>query len=286
MTTVLEDTALYGPWHHYMNTTRHHLIFKPISRHTLVFRSSSNPNIYVSPWTGSSGTLFNDSITQTSALTVLLAAIQLVDVQSSSNSSVIPTSSGGRSLPSQSSPTPSVNPEKSSGPASSAKDLAGIIAGSLIGGMVLLTTLIMVTLFLRKLHHQRSHNPSVVDGSSLMVMPFTATQSMASSGILGEQHQRTQVKSARFRVPGVAMGEEPSLRATDNGSVRISRMNVLTEPMASPRTQVASPENPLHGNRREHTLLEELLRSINDWMSWNRWNAEEMPPGYHEGYTM
>ncbi|SJL17354.1 uncharacterized protein ARMOST_20904 [Armillaria ostoyae] len=251
--------------------------------------SLSESYIYGSPWTKSTATLF-DSVTQTSALTVLLGAIQL-DGQSSSNlgdnptSRVIPTSSVGTSLPPQSSTSSGVNPDNSSRSASSTqKNSAGIIAGGVVGGIALLAVLTMGALFLRKLHHQRRDNPSVVDASSSMVTPFMATQNMASSGILGEQHRRNRVKSARF--PGVAMGREPSSRAADNGSVGIPGANVRTEPTASPGNQVGSTDNPPAGGRREHTLLEELLRSLNDRISRDRWNTEELPPDYHEGQAM
>ncbi|PBK86117.1 hypothetical protein ARMGADRAFT_1128186 [Armillaria gallica] len=181
-------------------------------------RSLSNPNIYGSPWTGSSSTLFN-SITQTLALTVFLGAIQLVDGQSSSSSSVIPassvgtsllpqrspnssvisTSSGSISLPPQSSPTSSVNPDNSSGPASSAKkDLARIIAATLPEKQ----------------------------------QPFSGGWEFFNGNTI---HSYT--KHGLFRDIRGAASEDP----------------------ASPRTQIASPENPLPGNRREHTLLEELL---------------------------
>ncbi|KAK0433862.1 hypothetical protein EV421DRAFT_1993872 [Armillaria borealis] len=273
--------------------------------------SSSDSGIYESPWTGSSGTLFN-SAAQTSALTVLLSAIQLVDEppssnltdgnpastvtptssagtslppQPSRNSSVIPTSSVGTPLAPQSPPTSSVNPVSSSGSASSAqKGSAGIIVGSVFGGITLFAALIVGALFLRKLHRQRSTNPSVVDASSAMITPFMATQNIASPGILGEQYRRNRVKSARF--PGVAMGGEPPSRAADNGSVGIPRVNVRTEPTTAPGNQVGSTDNPPAGGRREYTLLEELLRSLNDLISRDRWNAEELPPDYHEGQAM
>ncbi|PBK61073.1 hypothetical protein ARMSODRAFT_1065498 [Armillaria solidipes] len=251
--------------------------------------SLSESYIYGSPWTKSTATLF-DSVTQTSALTVLLGAIQL-DGQSSSNlddnptSSVIPTSSVGTSLPPQSSTSSGANPDNSSRSASSTqKNSAGIIAGGVVGGIALLAVLTVGALFLRKLHHQRSDNPSVADASSSMVTPFMAMENMASSGILGEQHRRNRVKSARF--PGVAMGREPSSRAADNGSVGIPGANVRTEPTASPGNQVGSTDNPPAGGRREYTLLEELLRSLNDRISRDRWNAEELPPDYHEGQAM
>ncbi|PBK61076.1 hypothetical protein ARMSODRAFT_1089927 [Armillaria solidipes] len=238
-------------------------------------RSSNASAIYGLAWTGPPGTSF-DGVLQLSALTVLLGAIQLVDGPSSNSSasSVIPTSSVSVSPP----------PQSSSGSAvasSAKKDSARIIAGSVVGGIVLLAALIVGTLFLRKLRRQRNDSPLVVDGSSPMLIPFTTTQNMASSGILAEQHRRNQVKSARF--PGVAMGGEPSSSGdADNGSVGMVR----TEPTASPRNQAASPENSPPGDRREHTLLEELLRSLNDRMSRDRWNAEELPPDYHEGQAM
>ncbi len=56
--------------------------------------------------------------------------------------------------------------------------------------------------------------------------------------------------------------------------------------MASPGNHVASPENPPPGDRREHTLIEELLRTLNAWISQDRRNLEDLPPDYHEGYTM
>ncbi|PBK86085.1 hypothetical protein ARMGADRAFT_999255 [Armillaria gallica] len=235
-------------------------------------RSSSENDIYGSPWTGTTSTSF-DGDTQTMALTSLLSAIQLAE---NPGSSTIPTSSTTVSLPPQLTSTlPAV--------ASSAKkNSAGIIAGSVVGGIVLLAALIFGTLFLRKLHRQRNDGTLVVNGRSPLLTPFTTTQNMASSGILREQHRRNQAKSARF--PGVAMGGEPSsLGAADNGSTGIAGLNIRAELMASPGTQVASPENPPPDDRREHTLMEELLRSLNTRMSRNRWNAEELPPDYHEG---
>ncbi len=66
------------------------------------------------------------------------------------------------------------------------------------------------------------------------------------------------------------MGGEPSsLGATDDGPVGIAGVNIRAEPMASPGTQVVSPENPPPDNRREHTLMEELLRSLNTRISRN-----------------
>ncbi|PBK86121.1 hypothetical protein ARMGADRAFT_1017579 [Armillaria gallica] len=237
-------------------------------------RSSNTSAIYGLPWTGPPGTSF-EGLSQLSALTVLLGAIQIGDGLSL-NSGVIPTSTMSVSLPPQ---LTSTRPAVTS---SAKKDSAGIIAGSVIGGIVLLSALTVGTLFLRKLRRRRSNGPLVVDGSSSMLTPFTTTQNIASSGILGEQHRRNQVKSARF--PGVAMEGEPSSSgAADNGSVGIVGANVPTEPMASPGAQVASPENPPPGDRREQTLMEELLRTLNYRISRDRWNAEEMPPGYHEG---
>ncbi len=146
---------------------------------------------------------------------------------------------------------------------------------------MLLAALIFGSLFLRKLHCQRNNSTLVVNGRSPLLTPFTTTQNMASSGISREQHWRDQEKPARF--PGVAMGGEPSsLGAADTGSVGIVGANVRTEPMDAPGAQVASPENP-PPDRREHTLIEELLRTLNYRISRDGWNAEEMPPGYHEG---
>ncbi len=188
-------------------------------------------------------------------------------------SNAIPTSSVSASLP----------PQSSSGSASSAKkDSAGIIAGSVIGGIGLLAALIAGALFLRKLHHQRNNSPFIVDGSSPMLTPFTTTQNMAFSGISGDQHWRNQVKRARF--PGVAMGEEPSPSgAAVDRSVGMVRVNVQTEPTTSPENHVAVTNNPPPGGRGEYSIMEELLRSSNDQMLRERWNAEDMPPDYHEG---
>ncbi|KAK0216403.1 hypothetical protein IW262DRAFT_215243 [Armillaria fumosa] len=206
-------------------------------------RSSSVSNIYGSPWTGPAGTSF-DGVAQTLALTVLISAIQLVDN---------PTSSASESLSTQSS-TQSVSSAK--------KEFAGIIAGSVVGGITLVAALIVGAIFLCKLHRRRNGTPLVVDGSLPMLTPFTA-QYMSSPGILGEQHPRNQAKSARFSA--VAAGRDPSpLGAPENGN------------------HVASTDNPPPGGRREHTLMKELLRSLNEWMSRDRWNAEEMPPGYHD----
>ncbi len=206
------------------------------------------------------------------ALISLLSAIQLAE---NPGSSTIPTSSTTVSLPPQLTSTlPAV--------ASSAKkNSAGIIAGSVVGGIVLLAALISGTLFLRKRHRQRNDSTLVVNGRSPLLTPFTTTQNMAYSGILREQHRRNQAKCARF--PGVAMGGEPSLEAAGNGSTGIAGVNIRAELMASPGTQVASPENPPPDDRREHTLMEELLRSLNTRISRDRWNAEELPPDYHEG---
>ncbi|KAK0189338.1 hypothetical protein F5146DRAFT_1199177 [Armillaria mellea] len=253
--------------------------------------TSSKSNIYGLSWTGPPSTSF-DGVNQTSALTVLLSAILLdeqpsFDSSDNSTSSAIPTSSVGTSLLPQPSMTSSVNPDNPIRSASSAqKNSAGIIAGSVIGRMALLAGLIIVGLFFRKLHRQRSDVTSVVDASSLRVTPFPMTQNMASSGILGEQHRRNRLKPARF--PEAAIGREPSsLRAADNGLVGIPRVNVRTEPAASPGTQDAlSPENPPPGDGRGRILLEELLRSLNARISPDRWNAEEVPPDYHEGYAM
>ncbi len=204
---------------------------------------------------------------------MLLSAIQLADNPATST---IPTSSV----------TASLQPEPSSGSASSAKkDFAGIIAGSVIGGIVLVAALITGALFLCKRHRQRNDSPLGVDGCSPMLTPFTTVENMASSGILGEQHWRNQEKPARFS--GVAMEGEPSSSgAADNGSAGIVGANVPTEPMASSGAQVSTPENPPPGDRREHTLMEELLRTLNYRISRDRWNAEEMPPGYHDGQAM
>ncbi|KAK0237333.1 hypothetical protein EDD85DRAFT_1024011 [Armillaria nabsnona] len=237
--------------------------------------SSSDNDIYGLPWTAPGGTSF-DGVYQTSALTVLLSAIQLVDDQSSPTSSDNPTSSVN--------PAASVNPDNSGGSASMAKkDLAGIIAGSVVGGVVLLAALMVGTIFLRKRHRQRNDSSAlVVDGSSRTPTPtpFTTTQNMASSGISGEQDRKNQANS---RFPWVATGDDPSfLGAADNGSVGIVGANVRTEPMASPGAQVTSPENP-PPDRGEHTLMEELLRTLNYRISRDRWNGEELPPNYHEG---
>ncbi|PBK86111.1 hypothetical protein ARMGADRAFT_1066722 [Armillaria gallica] len=215
-------------------------------------RTSRKSTIYGLSWTGPPGTSFN-STHQTAALTALLSAIQLPD-----------------------------NPVTSETASSAKKDFAGIIAGSVVGGIAFVTALIAGALFLCKRHHQRSDSPLVADGNSPMLTPFTTTQNMAFSGISGEQHWRNQEKPARF--PVVAMeGEPSSSRAADNGSVGAVGVNVRTEPMTSPGNQVAGPENPPPGDRREHTLIEELLRSLNTRISRDRWNADELPPDYHEG---
>ncbi|KAK0421766.1 hypothetical protein EV421DRAFT_1915389 [Armillaria borealis] len=203
------------------------------------------------------------------ALTMLISAIQLADNPASSD---IPTSSASASL----------SPQSSTGSVSSSKVFAGIIAGSVVCGLTLLAALIVGALFLCKRHRQRNDSPLVVDGSSPMLTPFTTTQNMTSSGILGEQHLRNQVKSARF--PAVAMRREPSPSgAAEIGSSGIVGVDVQTEPTTAPGNQVGITDNPSPGSRREYTLMEELLRSLNDRMSRDRWNAEEMPPGYYEG---
>ncbi len=174
------------------------------------------------------------------------------------------------------------NPVTSETASSAKKDFDGIIAGSVVGGIAFVAALIAGALFLCKRHRQRSDSPLVADGNSPMLTPFTTTQNMAFSGISGEQHWRNQEKLARF--PVVAMEGEPSSSgAADNGSVGVVGVNVRTEPTTSPGNQVAGPENPPPGDRREHTLMEELLRSLNTRISRNRWNAEELPPDYHEG---
>ncbi len=204
------------------------------------------------------------------ALTSLLSAIQLAENPASST---IPTSSVTVS------PPPSTLPAVAS---SAKKDLARIIAGSIVGGIVLLAALIFGTLFLRKLHRQRNDSTLTVNGCLPLLTLFTTTQNMASSGILREQHQRNQMKSARFS--GIVMGGEcSSSGAANNRLVGVAGVNIWAEPMASPGTQVASPENPPPDDRREHTLMEELLRSLNTQISRDRWNGEELPPDYHEG---
>ncbi len=211
---------------------------------------------------------------------MLLGAIQIGDGLSlnSSASSVIATSTMSVS------PPPQLTSTRPAVASSAKKDSAGIIAGSVIGGIVLLAALIVGTLFLRKLRRQRNNSPLVVDGSSQMLTPFLATQNMASSGILGEQHLRNQMKSARYS--GVVMGGEASTSgAANNGSSGVVGVNVRTDPTTSPGNQVASPEISPPGNRGEYELTEELLRSFNDWISRGRWNAEELPPDYHEGYA-
>ncbi len=204
-------------------------------------------------------------------MTALLSAIQLAD---NPVTSTIPTSSVTASLPPQSS--------SRSASSSAKKDFAGIIAGSVVGGIALVAALVAGALFLRKLHHQRNDSRLVVDQNSPTLTPFTTTKDMAFSGTLGEQHWRNQETPTRF--PGVAMEGEPSSSGgADNGSGGVVGVNVRTEPTASPENQAAGPENPPPGDRREHTLMEELLRSLNDWISQGRWNAEEPPPDYHEG---
>lgn len=167
----------------------------------------------------------------------MLSAIQLVDDQPSSTNN----HHAKHDLPSRS--------------ASSAK--AGIIAGSVVGGMALLTAFIAGAFFLRKRQRQKNDNSPVVDGSAPpMLTPFVITQNMVSSGISGEQDHRIQAKSAP--PPGTAKGGEPpsSARAAVNGSEEIIRMNTQTDSAASPEAQVASPGNP-PGNRREHVDMEE-----------------------------
>ncbi|SJL17348.1 uncharacterized protein ARMOST_20898 [Armillaria ostoyae] len=98
-------------------------------------RSSNESNIYGGSCTGPPGTSF-DNGAQNTALTALISAIQLADNPASSD---IPTSSMSASLP----------PQSSTGSASSSKkDFAGIIAGSVVGGITLLAALIVGALFL------------------------------------------------------------------------------------------------------------------------------------------
>ncbi|KAK0216398.1 hypothetical protein IW262DRAFT_1299621 [Armillaria fumosa] len=213
-------------------------------------------DIYGLSWTGPPSKLFNSNM-QTSALSVLIGAIPLVNGQPSPNPGSNPTSSAGTSLPPQLSSKSSDIPSSSvSAPSSQAgsiapakKQFAGVIASSVVGGITFLTAFMVGAIFLCKLHCRRNDGRLGVDGSSSMITPFLITECTASSEILGVQHQRNRVKSAGLS--RVAMGEEPSPRATDNGLVGIPRMDVLTEPMASPRTPVASPESPPPGDGRE-----------------------------------
>ncbi|KAK0471203.1 hypothetical protein IW261DRAFT_1612201 [Armillaria novae-zelandiae] len=227
-------------------------------------RSSRESSIYGGRWTGPPATSF-DSVSQTNAVAALLSAIRVLD-NPDSEPSAIPTSSATAS--------------------STKKNLAGVVAGSVIGGIVVLAASLAGTLFWRKLRRQRNDSPLVADGSPQMpvLTPFKTTQDMSSSGILGEHHLKYQVKSPG--IPQVAMEGEPSFSGpiVDNASL-VERVgaNVPTEPMASPGTQVANPDNQPPDDRREHTPMEELLGSLNAWTSPDRWNAEEPPPDYHEG---
>ncbi|KAK0482991.1 hypothetical protein EDD18DRAFT_1467728 [Armillaria luteobubalina] len=254
--------------------------------------TANSSDIYRLPWTGPPNNTF-DSNMQTSALTVLIGAIPLVNGQSSPNTDSNLTSSAGTSLPpqppSKSSDIPSSSVTASSSQTTSItpakKQFAGVIAGSVVGGITFLAAVTVGAIFLCKLRLRRNDGRLGVGGSSSTMTPFLFTGCAASSENSGEQHQRNRVKSGRLS--RVAMGEEPSTRATDNGLVGISGMDALTEPTASPRTVVASPESPPPDDGRQRILMEELLRSLNVRLSQDRWNEEsEEPPVYHEGYAM
>ncbi|KAK0471216.1 hypothetical protein IW261DRAFT_1597432 [Armillaria novae-zelandiae] len=202
----------------------------------------------------------------------------LLPPQSSPKSSDIPTSSVSTSL----SPTASglVPPEK--------KNSAGIIAGSVVGAIIFLAAFTVVALFFWKLCRQRNNSHLGVQGSP-SITPFLIAQHMPSSEILVEQHQVNRVKSVQF--PEVTMVEDSSPRATDNGLVEIPRTNTLTEPTVLPRTMAANHErSPPPGNRTEHILMEELLKSFlhaQARISHDRQNPQlEGPPDYYEGYAM
>ncbi len=211
--------------------------------------TSGGSNIYALPWTGPPISAFSPNA-QTVALTALISSIQLIDNQASSTK----------------------------------RNLAGIIAGSVLGVIGLIATLITGGIFLRKRQRRRNADGTfVLDESPFPVLtPFVITRSMAASWISEERHRRNQIKSTQS--PGVAnRGEPSSLGVVDNdGAAGTARENIQTELTPPREAWVSGAVNTPPRDGRENALIEELLILLNERLLPDRRNAGELPPDYHE----
>lgn len=186
------------------------------------------------------------------ALTALIGSIQLTDDQASLDGST-PSAKG---------------------------NLAGIITGSVLGGIGLLEALIAGVLFLfKRCHRRHRENPSTSQ------TPFVITRCVASSWISRERHQRNQVKSTQTH--RVANIEEPSSSGVvETGVVETTRANI--QPAATPSREAHSGSSgsanspPSSGDRRVNALLEEVLILLHEGVRPGRRDAGEQQPEYCE----
>ncbi|KAK0221376.1 hypothetical protein IW262DRAFT_1373299 [Armillaria fumosa] len=233
--------------------------------------TSVGSNIY-GPWTGPPSISFS-SDNQTAAISALLSAIQLVDDQPSSNSSVNSTSTV---IPS---PTGSTSPS----PLPTKKSPTGRIIGGVVAGLAVIAIIIVGTLLLRRKHRRSNDNEShfSVDGSSPRILtPFMDTSIPVSSEMPGE-HRMNQAKRARFSL-AENRGEPSSSPAVGTGGtdVHYESTTLLRAPASLP--------NALHAERTEGMPTHDLLRLLDERLQSGRWNVvdDELPPEYHEGQTM
>lgn len=227
-------------------------------------QSANGSNVYGMPWTGPQSVPTFNSDAQTTALTALISSLLFTDDQPLSNPSTNTTTTSGSGSASAS---------------STKKYLAGVIAGGVIGGIALLSTLIVVALFLYKRHRKKNHGAPLFgdDSPPPTLSPFTVSQNMSSSWILGQQKQRSQGEYIRH--PGVTNRGEPSLSGVaTNGEVgrRVDVQSLQAESAASlDRGATSGSPNALLGEGRNERPI-----------SLGQLDAEEPPPEYQEENAM
>ncbi|KAK0504473.1 hypothetical protein EDD18DRAFT_1133938 [Armillaria luteobubalina] len=225
--------------------------------------TSGGSNVY-GLWTGPSSTSFS-SDNQTIAISTLLSAIQLIEDQPSSKSSVNSTSTVFlRSTDQYSFPTRD---------SSTAPIVSGVVLGVTVIG-------VGAVLLYKKLRRRKVESHFAVDDSSPRVItPFMETSIPVSPEISGGHIN--QAKRARYPLAENRGGSSSLPGVGTRGT------DVHNESTTSLRVP-AIPPNAQHSDGVEGIPTDDLLRLLNERLQSGRWNGvhDEVPPAYPEGQTM